>query len=281
MAYFREPINDSESLYSFYSSFNKSDDVIYPEIYINGDFELAAAASSGNGTAEYPYIIENETIDLFSGVCFMVLLPGTRIGILIRNTTKHFIIRHCDITIAKSCNNYIRFYGVWLDNVTNGSLINNSIKNTDSVRDAQAGIVLLNCSNVNLSTNIVSNNMFGVFLYDSNFNHLTNNTINSNAFGLYFDTSSNNTISNNSINTNWGGLSLIDRSNFNLIAGNTFLYNSEGIIEDDSCVGNVFEDNIIVNRVSIPPIGWLLPTFVGLGLITTTIYLRKKLRRKK
>ncbi|NVM30420.1 MAG: right-handed parallel beta-helix repeat-containing protein [Candidatus Helarchaeota archaeon] len=250
-------------------------------MYILGNSGLAAAASSGNGTAEYPYIIENETIDFFEMVCLLVILNGPRIGILVRNTTKHFIIRNCDIDTTIYCrNSHYAFYGVWLDNVTNASLINNSIQNSDSYISEYTGVLLSNCSNVNLSDNVISNHMIGIYSYYSNFNLLTENTVNTNFNGFYFETSSNNTISNNTVNNNFIGIWL-DYSNYNLITGNTFFNNYEGIIEDSSCVGNSFKNNIIVNRVAIPPYGWLLPTLIGLGLITTIFYLRKKSKRRK
>ena len=250
-------------------------------MYILGNSGLAAAASSGNGTAEYPYIIENETIDFFEMVCLMWILSGPRIGILVRNTTKHFIIRNCDIDNTIYCRNqHNAFYGVWLDNVANASLINNSVKNSDPSINMYTGVLLSNSSNINLSNNVISNQMIGIYSYYSNYNQLIENTVNTNFNGLYFDTSSNNTISNNTVNANCIGLWLY-YSNYNLITGNTFFNNYEGIIEDSSYVGNNFKNNIIVNRLAIPPFGWLLPTFIGLGLITTIFYLRKKSRRRK
>ena len=60
-------------------------------IFIDGNAELAANATTGNGSAGNPYIIENYVINA-TGL-------GAD-GILIQNTTAHFILRNCTITDA-------------------------------------------------------------------------------------------------------------------------------------------------------------------------------------
>ena len=82
---------------------------------INGDPALDAAASSGNGSAGNPYIIQDRIINA-SGA-------GTH-GIYIRNTNAYFILRNCTVTNA-----YTPFFAVYFYNVTHARLENINASN--------------------------------------------------------------------------------------------------------------------------------------------------------
>ena len=84
-------------------------------IYDNDD--LNATASSGNGTAGNPWIIENKSIDVGG---------ATDDGILITMTTDYFILQNCTILNVGSSGSA----GIKLLNVLNGIIRNNTIQST-------------------------------------------------------------------------------------------------------------------------------------------------------
>ena len=103
-------------------------------IFINGDnsFTPSNGVSSGSGTADDPYVIENLLIDA----------SGSH-GIWIENTTKHFIIRNCVVENGGGTH-----WGIYLKNVRNGRIENNTCENNLD------GIALGLSSNNILSNNI-------------------------------------------------------------------------------------------------------------------------------
>ncbi|MHA1427873.1 MAG: right-handed parallel beta-helix repeat-containing protein [Candidatus Helarchaeota archaeon] len=246
-------------------------------IEINGNIELAAEASTGEGTYSKPFIIENKVID--NGE------PGN--CILIKNTNKYFILRNCTI---KYGNSYLSS-GIRLENVTNGNLINNSIdhNNIGIYLDSSWNITVIsnkvnenniygiylsfswNNSLINNTANF--NNLNGIYLYSSWNNTLINNTANFNENngiyldsssdnylavntananynnGIYLSASNSNNLTNNIANDNSNGIELFF-SNDNAITGNTLIDNSEGIYEDSSCENNDIKDNIVHDRTN-------------------------------
>ncbi len=148
-------------------------------IFIDGNGMLAAKASSGDGSLNDPYIIENYTIRAIS-----------EHGIEIRNTTLHFIVRNVSITNGRS--NY--YHGFYLYNVTNGILKNNTADNN------LAGFLLVNSDNNTFSNNVAINNLHGFRFWYSNNNTLANSTANSNLeYGIYLDNSNYNNITRNTL----------------------------------------------------------------------------------
>ena len=143
------------------SEFNKTD----TKIIISGNSELAASASSGNGSAINPYIIENKVIDGGgSGSC-----------IYIENTDNYFIIRNC-LTFNSGSNFYNS--GICLRNVKNGELFNNT------AWDCHEGIcVYFNSADNIIINNTVYNNCYGIYIsgYD---NQINNNTAFDNYIGI-------------------------------------------------------------------------------------------------
>ena len=180
------------------SAFNES-------IFIDGNNTFAAKAISegwsGDGSLNDPYIIENYTIQALS-----------EHGIEIRNTNLHFIIRNVSITNGRS--NY--YHGIYLYNVTNGILENNTADNN------LAGFLLVDSDNNTLNDNVAINNLHGFRFWHSNNNTLTNSTANSNLeYGIY-----------------------LDNSNYNNITRNTLFFNELGSIFEVDCVGNEISDNV-------------------------------------
>jgi parallel beta-helix repeat protein len=162
-----------------------SNNVIAP-IHINGNdnFTGINGVISGSGTADCPYILQNWTIDA-SGAD----------GIDIQNTTKYFVIQNC---LIENCGG--SYDGIYLDNVINGTIENNTCDNNGS------GICLDNSSYDNLTGNTCENNSYGIHLtgtscYDNFINGIcSGNTrydihigsgCNSNVFDLFWTTSTN------------------------------------------------------------------------------------------
>ena len=175
-------------------------------IFIDGNNVFADNASSedwgGNGTLTNPYIIEN----------YIINASFNTHGIEIRNTDVYFIIRN--ISVSDGLSNYN--YGIYLNNVTNGELINNTADNN------LVGFLLRDSNNNTLTGNVATNSLHGFRIWYSNNNTLTNNTANDNLeYGMFLDNSNNNTIT-----------------------GNTLLMNELAGLYEKECSGNYISDNI-------------------------------------
>jgi len=166
---------------------------------IDGNAQLAVAASSGDGSPATPYIIENKIINA-SG--------KGKDGIYIRNTTAYFILRNCIVTNAAGGAQY--FKGVHLYNVTNARLENitayknywgiyvesSSGNNLTSI--SADGVEIIHSHN-NIIRIVNTSDIFmgtGVFLSYSNHNTLVNITADRNGYGILLDTSNQNTLVN-------------------------------------------------------------------------------------
>jgi len=114
-------------------------------IYIDGDddFTPENGVVGGSGTADDPYVIEGWFIN------------ATTDGISIQNTRKYFVIRNCLVSSTDDFGS-----GIWLSNVTNGQIYNNTIK-------GDTGIVLTYTTNVTIYNNTISGNNDGVSLWYS------------------------------------------------------------------------------------------------------------------
>ena len=194
---------------------------------------------SGSGTEIQPYIIEN------------IIRDGLAITncIEIINSNVYFIIRNC---IFYNSDPYGA--GIKLENVTNGTLIENNCSFN------YRGIFLGNdCDFNNITGNLVTNNdNTGIFFdIDCDFNNVLGNNINNNTInGLFLeDQCDNNTLSQNtaSYNGNTGiylsGGGPVPGSSYN----NTFLENiaennDYGIQLEGYCYFNAISGNIIKNN---------------------------------
>jgi parallel beta-helix repeat protein len=177
-------------------------------ILVSGDGGLAAASSSGNGTAANPYIIENKIIDA----------GGT--GSAIQNTNAHFTIRNCTVFNSVSAFNNDEG-GIKLYNVMNANVSGNNASNNNG-----NGIYVYGSNNT-ISGNIADNNADGIYMADGSNNTVSGNTASANTrFGIFLMTESqNNTISGNTASNNKAGI--YSNGSNNTFSGNNVLNNTE------------------------------------------------------
>jgi parallel beta-helix repeat protein len=166
-------------------------------IFINGNIELASFSSSGNGTQENPYIIENYFITNSN-------IHGN--GLEIINTDKFFILR--GIIVENTNQN-----GIHIENVTNGRIENNKAYSN------LKGFYFLKSSNLTVSKNYAFET--GLYFENSNYNNISNNLVENSFNGYSFYSSNNNIFSNNFAENDITGLHLIE-SNGNIISKNIF-----------------------------------------------------------
>ena len=183
--------------------------------------------------------------------------------------------------------------GIYIDNdinIHNNTFYNNTVNGrpfvfienkSDIVIDELAGqIILIDCNNITIKNQQISNTNIGIHLRFSNNCYINNNTISSNQLnGLYLDYSNNNTISGNMISKNENGINIYGSNNniegntvfknnvgikvfgyyesiFNTITGNTILDNNDGIMVYSATTiitDNIIEDN---NKNGIWLDGW-------------------------
>ena len=170
----------------------------------------------GDGSPENPYVIDGLDIDL-SGARG----PGIRIS----NTRISFTISNCNLTGANSS-----FWdrgmgaGIYLENVTNGKLVNNTCFSND------IGIWLRNSTSNTVVNNTCSNKEIGIWFLDSNSNTVADNTCFSNDIGIWLRNSKSNTVTNNTCFSNgkWG--IYLGYSDSNTVVNNTCTNNIVGVL---------------------------------------------------
>ena len=204
---------------------NRSEYTKHSTISINGNggFTKANGVVGGSGTVSDPYIIADWDIN-----------ASTRIGISIKDTDTHFIIRNCYVHDGSAS-----WSGIYLVNCFSGTLENNVCsKNLN-------GITLDSSSNNTLVNNTCSSNSHDGIAIGSSNNELINNNCSSNDYdGIYLVYSSNSTLRNNICRSDGhAGISL-DRSNNNALSNNNCSSNDYDGIYLYSSSNNTLWNNI-------------------------------------
>lgn len=197
---------------------------------------------SGKGTVEDPFIIKDVILNAQNSGCC----------ILIKHSSVYFRIENCIIlnsSFGALINDKAEFLpwnviaGIVLEDVKNGIILNNEISNNNGI-----GLFMLNSDNNEISGNKINNNKDGIVKLYSNFNNITENQISNNLEdGINLILCNFNIISGNSINDNKNGI-ILYFSNNNTISGNNLIGN-EVFIYEESCIGNVIQDNIYWEEV--------------------------------
>ncbi|MFX0098000.1 MAG: right-handed parallel beta-helix repeat-containing protein [Candidatus Hodarchaeota archaeon] len=194
-----------------------------------GNSQLADDASSGSGSPSDPYIIED------------LIINASTYGmsaVEIWNTDACLIIRNCTFFDTSSM-------GIYLQNVDNVLITNNTIYLTD-------GVYVSGCSNLTIHDNTIYNGaMDGISLYNTVDSTISQNTIQNNAdVGIYLDSSSTNNIieDNRIIGSHTNGIALESNCDFNTLDNNTV----SGCVSGSSFEGNGFyiwgNNNTITNN---------------------------------
>ncbi len=145
-------------------------------IEIISDDNFTDYGFTGAGTAADPYVIENYNITTTSYT-----------GILVKGTTKHFVIRFCYIDSAG--------YGVYFESVTSGTA---KILNTTFNENSWEGIYLRDSSSVSIINSTMTKNGEGIHLSHSPGAVFINNTLSDNRmYGINMWYSYNSTLTNN------------------------------------------------------------------------------------
>ena len=243
-------------------------------ISFNSEFTSENGVTSGNGTEENPYIIENWEIN--GG--------GANNGIYISFTDSYFIIRNCYIHNTKDLSGNL--YGILLNSVDNGIIEDCLIKNNNY------GIYMNSCSNFYIINNNFSSSDNGIQASSSSYTIFGDNIfkgISGNSLNIqlsYYNTISNNyfmhnnggvigirssnqnQVFNNKCYNSGGGISLYHDSHFNLVYNNDitnstdraiFCYGNNNTIFNNSIYNNDGEgiyvwtdhDNVITNNTII------------------------------
>lgn len=226
-------------------------------VRIDNNDELAAFASSGNGSESNPFIIQGYQIDGSGhGYCMYI-----------GNTTHHFVVRDCYLSNATGYFNEPYFFesGLELYKVVNGSVINNTFsgcdhdgllfyKTDDSIAKYNNasnnvdGIYLKYSDNNRVYSNNVSrNNNEGIELYDSEHNHIYENNVYENNYkGIFVLMTKNNKIYRNEIYSNEEGIFFLG-GNDHEIMNNSVYNNTQTGMEISSSRGNHIYNNTITN----------------------------------
>ncbi len=200
----------------------------FHRVRITKNADFVVFADSGNGSAINPWIIKDWFIDGMGSD-----------GIHISNTTDHFILQ--DNTVF-GCSN-----GIYLENVINGQIKNNTAKFNKigfKLKDSSGNILI---NNTSYNNSHPSDSAFGFALFNSNNNwfednHAYNNNgaLNLGGVGFYLSGSSSNNLIENSIYSNMGaGIYFIQYSNFNNVTRTQIFSNRGNQGYDDN--GIVFE----------------------------------------
>ena len=183
-------------------------------ITITRDEHFIDYGLNGTGTEEDPFIIEN------------IILPyrSYHNGIVVINTTKHFIIQNCSLSAGLST--------IILENVAYGTA---TIRNNTCYR-SDVGIGLIRSNGVRIYNNTCGlYNNVGIFLYYSNYSFVQNNTCYENIYrGIISENSCFNRIEFNNCSYNFNTGIKIKNDDNDLISSNICNYNFRGTYVADT-----------------------------------------------
>ncbi len=230
-------------------------------IHIDGDGEFQNYTMEysvpGNGTAEYPYVIQNLSM-VEEGIC-----------IDIRNVEASFIIRDCELKTTA----YYWGMAFYLRNCHNASI------ERCRTEGGISGIEFFDCSDVvvqdclvstsgcgiNSSVsqrpiirgNTVSNNTYGITIVGSNESIIESNRISYNELGLWSQFSYNCTLKNCNVTENKLGVHIDVGCRNWVIHSNRFAGNMDGNAEDDGSM-NQWDDGVSIGNIwdDYSGIGW-------------------------
>ncbi|MBU4144229.1 MAG: right-handed parallel beta-helix repeat-containing protein [Candidatus Thermoplasmatota archaeon] len=217
----------------------------------NSSFNLTNGVTGGNGSADNPFIINGWEIDT----------TGEAYGILVQDTTLHFVIMNC-LIFGNTTGN-----GIMISNAPNGVVRSNELHTLSnaiyvedttefmiSYNDIQVGgmgIYLLNSDNGTILFNVVNGGIYGIYLDDSHSCELLLNYITGTLqAGIYIMKSDWNVVENNNITGNAGNGTLLQQSNNCTIFLNTLVSNVYGIyLANATGFNRIHHNNLLGNII--------------------------------
>ncbi len=197
-------------------------------ITITSDQHFIGYGFPGTGTEEDPFIIEN------------IILPyrSYHNGIVIINTTKHFVIQNCILNALLS--------GIFLENVAYGTA---TIKD-NIFHDSDIGMSVVRSDGVKILNNTCGQfNNFGIILYYSNYSIVRNNTCYENIYrGITSVNSCFNRIEFNNCSYNFNVGIVLDNDLNDFISSNICNHNFRGIVVDDTSNSTVTNNLFCYNK---------------------------------
>ncbi|KXB07396.1 hypothetical protein AKJ51_01500 [candidate division MSBL1 archaeon SCGC-AAA382A20] len=174
---------------------------------INNNSDFSTYASSGDGSEENPWVIENYNISD----------EDSYVGIYIGNTTEHYILRNClisNLSFAPISNRNC----IYIYNSTNGIVDGNNVTDHDN------GIVVEDSKKM-----VVKDNEIAVM----------------DSYGIVFAGCSNSTAKNNYIRVANQGITFTDGTEYSKALNNDIKYVDDGIVSYSD--NNFIEENNIAN----------------------------------
>lgn len=232
----------SENSYSIHDKSSKIDFILNDPVYIYGDDNLTATASlygwSGNGTENFPYILENILFNFSDFGLRAITVQNTSLYLKISNnlfissSRENIVLQYAsNVIIAENIFNYtlkdnIKTYSSEKIQITNNNFTfcdyiaiefyssdDILIKNNNFDSNENNGIRLESCNRTEIRNNIISNNKGKAISIDDSqntlikYNKISNNSITSFEGAISISSSKNNTIIHNNItNNNYFGL---------------------------------------------------------------------------
>ena len=192
---------------------------------------LELFSSSGNGSKDNPFIVENHIINVCS---------KNEIGVLIYNITQFFILQNIQVFQCPSIPDLVTT-GIFLNNTSNGIIRNCSTYGT------HFGFQLYYSFNNTLLNNIANSDREAFDIFISSQNYISDNIIINDFHGILVEEfSSDNIISNNFINNTNQGIFLELFVKSNIIKFNHITDSDLGIYVYSSGL-NLIEFNIVEN----------------------------------
>jgi parallel beta-helix repeat protein len=249
-------------------------------IYIVGNADFAEQAASegwdGSGASNDPYVIEQYDI---------LVESNNSVGIGVKNTDVHFIVRNCRVTVTGldtagiylvSTNNALitnntvtnsQGHGVHITNSTRIQLIGNTVKdcpdhcavhliespnnmvvNNTLINSLRGLSLYANSNNITVSGNdVVNSSQYGIYLFNrADYNLISDNNIVNNEIGIRFYYTMNNTVTRNLVTGNGEGMNITVNSYFSRIYLNSFIDNGGAQVSSDN-ITNIFSNGTIGN----------------------------------
>ncbi len=196
-------------------------------LYITNDSDLAGNATSGDGTASTPYIIEGLSI----------ITEDTN-AVYISGTTFSFIIRDCYIVGSRSA--------IYIINAQS-----NSVKISNNILSGVGRAIRLETTDyTNITDNICQNSGDGMVLDRSDHVYVENNTCTGGNNGIYsYQCSYSTYIGNKFYSNSDKGMWIAFNSDYNNISNNKVYSNGdEGIFVDNSVSSTITDNECYLNN---------------------------------